>query len=175
MTFDTAENGRITEIEINSTKGGVKKNYINVMVARTSFLLRIIQDAIQHGYTSFGRDILSTGVKTYNLYGYKLEGYYASIPSLCSYFDANMALLNKSVRSEVFGDRDVYTKVNDSSPAKIAEGAIVKNSVVFQESEIAQGSKLNCVIADKQVRILENRELSGHETHPYYIAKNVVI
>lgn len=58
---------------------------------------------------------------------------------------------------------------------KVAKGAIVKNSVVFQESEISQGSKLNCVIADKQVRILENRELSGHETHPYYIAKNVVI
>ena len=145
MTFDTAENGRITEIEINYTKGGVKKNYINVMVALTSFLLRIIQDAIQHGYTSFGRDILSPGVKTYNLYGYKLEGYYASITSLCSYFDANMALLNKSVRSEVFGDRDVYTKVNDSSPAKFAEGASVKNSLI-SDGCLIEGTVENCVL-----------------------------
>lgn len=58
---------------------------------------------------------------------------------------------------------------------KVAKGAVVKDSIVFQESEIAQNSRLNCVIADKQVRILENRELSGHATHPYYIAKNVVI
>ena len=44
---------------------------------------------------------------------------------------------------------------------KVAKGAVVKDSIVFQESEIAQNSRLNCVIADKQVRILENRELSG--------------
>lgn len=58
---------------------------------------------------------------------------------------------------------------------RVEKGAVVKNSIVFQESSIASGSRLNCVIADKQVRILEGRELSGHETHPYYIAKNVVI
>lgn len=145
MTFETEKDGKITEIEINSAKGGVKKNYINVMVARTSFILRIIQDAIQHGYISFGRDILSPGVKTYNLYGYKLEGYYASITSLSSYFDANMALLDKKVRSEVFGDRDVYTKVNDSSPAKIAEGAVVKNSLIA-DGCLIEGTVENCVL-----------------------------
>ena len=40
MTFDVAKDGKIKEIEINPTSGGVEKNYINVMVARTSFLLR---------------------------------------------------------------------------------------------------------------------------------------
>ncbi|MDE7329716.1 MAG: glucose-1-phosphate adenylyltransferase subunit GlgD, partial [Clostridia bacterium] len=74
MTFETAKDGRIKGIEINPTSGGVKKNYINVMVARTSFMLRLIQDAIQHGYKSFGKDILSPGVSTYNLYAYKHEG-----------------------------------------------------------------------------------------------------
>ncbi len=145
MAFETAKDGRITDIEINPTSGGVKKNYINVMVARTSYLLRLIQDAIQHGYTSFGRDILSPGVKIYNLYAYKFEGYYANINSLHSYFNANMELLDKKVRTEIFGDRAIYTKVNDSSPAKFADTAKVKNSLIA-DGCIIEGTVENCVL-----------------------------
>ena len=81
VTFETDKEGRINDLCINPVARGVKKNYINVMVARTSFLLNLIQDAIQHGYTSFGRDILVPGVKNMRLFGYKMEGYYANIDS----------------------------------------------------------------------------------------------
>lgn len=130
LTFETDKNDKITDIQINASGRGIKKNYINVMVARTSFLLRLIQNAIQHGYTSFGRDILSPGVITYNLYAYKFDGYYANINSLCAYFNANMDLLKSDVRNEIFGDRSVYTKVYDSAPAKFTDTAIVKNSLI---------------------------------------------
>lgn len=145
MTFETAADGKITDIQINPAAGGVKKNYINVMVARTSYLLRLIQEAIQHGYTSFGRDILSPGVKTLNIYGYKHEGYYANLSSVQAYFSANMDLLNKSVRTEIFGDRDVYTKVNDSAPAKFADTAKVKNSLV-SDGCVIEGTVENCIL-----------------------------
>lgn len=145
MTFETDKDGKLTGIDINPAAKGVKKNYINVMVARTSFLLRIIQEAIQHGYTSFGRDILSPGVKTYNLYGYKLDGYYASLSSLPAYFNANMDLLKKEIREEIFGNRDVYTKVNDSAPAKFTETAKVVNSLVA-DGCIIEGTVENCIL-----------------------------
>ncbi len=145
MTFETDKNDKITDIRINPTTGGVQKNYINVMVARTSFLLRLIQDAIQHGYTSFGKDILSPGVKTYNLYAYKFDGYYANISSLNAYFNANMDLLKKEVRHEIYGDRDIYTKVNDSAPAKFADTAVVKNSLI-SDGCIIEGTVENCVL-----------------------------
>ena len=145
MAFETQDDGKISSIEINSTSSGVKKNYINVMVARTSFLLRLIQDAIQHGYKSFGRDILSPGVKTYNLYGYKFDGYYANISSLNAYFNANLDLLDKKVRTEIFGGRDVYTKVNDSQPAKFTDTAKVKNSLI-SDGCLIEGTVENCVL-----------------------------
>ncbi len=145
MTFETDKNDKITDIQINPTPGGVKKNYINVMVARTSFLLRLIQDGIQHGYTSFGKDILSPGVKMYNLYAYKFDGYYANINSLNAYFNANMDLLDKKVRNEIYGERDIYTKVNDSAPAKFAPSAIVKNSLV-SDGCLIEGTVENCVL-----------------------------
>lgn len=145
MTFETNKDGRITELDINPLADGVKKNYVNVMVARTSFLLRLIQNAFQHGYTSFGKDILSPGIKTYKMYGYKLEGYYANIDSLASYFKANYDLLNKDIRNEIFGDRDVYTKVNDSAPAKFAPTAKVKNSLI-SDGCLIEGTVENCVL-----------------------------
>lgn len=145
MTFDTASDGRITSIDINPVAGGMQKNYINVMVARTSFLVRLIQDAIQHGYTSFGKDILSPGVKNLKIYGYKFDGYYKAISSLNEYFDANMDLLDKNVRQEIFGDRDVYTKVNDSSPAKFTESAKVKNSLI-SDGCLIEGTVENCIL-----------------------------
>lgn len=145
MTFETNEGGKITDININPSSNGIKKNYMNVMVARTSYLLRLIQDAIQHGYSSFGRDILSPGVKTYNIYGYEHTGYYASMSSLCAYFNSNMDLLDKNIRNELFSDRDVYTKVNDSAPAKFTETASVKNSLV-SDGCIIEGTVENCVL-----------------------------
>lgn len=58
---------------------------------------------------------------------------------------------------------------------KVARGAVIKNSIIFQDTEIGQNTQLNCVIADKSVKVLADRLLSGHETHPYYIAKSTVI
>ncbi len=145
MTFETDGDDRITSLEINPQGHGVKKNYINVMVARTSFLIRLIQNAIQHGYTSFGKDILSPGLETFNMYAYKLEDYYANIDSLASYFKANTDLLNKDIRKEIFGDRDVYTKVNDSSPAKYTDTAKVKNSLI-SDGCLIEGTVENCIL-----------------------------
>ncbi|MCD8372161.1 MAG: glucose-1-phosphate adenylyltransferase subunit GlgD [Clostridia bacterium] len=145
MVFETAEDGRISDIGINPKASGVKKNYINVMVARTSFLLNIIQDAIQHGYTSFGKDILVPGVKAMKIYGYKFDGYYAAIDSLAAYFNANLDLLKKDVRNEIFGARDVYTKVNDSAPAKFTDSACVKNSLV-SDGCLIEGTVENCIL-----------------------------
>lgn len=145
ITFDTNKDGRINNLEINSIAKGVQKNYINVMVARTSFILMLIQNAIQCGYTSFGRDILSPGVKSLKIYGYKHEGYYENIDSLQSFFKANYDLLNKDIRNEIFGAHDVYTKVNDSAPAKFTETAKVKNSLVSDGCYI-EGTVENCIL-----------------------------
>ncbi len=58
---------------------------------------------------------------------------------------------------------------------KVAEDAVVKDSILFQDTEVGEGTFLNCVITDKNVHILESRMLSGHPTNPYVISKNSVI
>ena len=57
----------------------------------------------------------------------------------------------------------------------IAKGAVIKNSIVMQDSIISKNASLNCVIADKNTVIREGRILSGHETLPFFIDKGVII
>lgn len=175
MVFDTNKDDKITSIDMNVKGEGVKKHYVNVFVARTSFLLTLIQTAISRGFSSFSGDILIPGLKSLNLYGYKFEGFYSAIDSLQSYFKSNMALLDKATRKEIFGDRDVYTKINDAPPAKLTETAKVSNSlihdgcliegtvencVLFRGVKVGKGSVLkNCIIMSENI-IGENCNLS---------------
>ena len=54
-------------------------------------------------------------------------------------------MLNKEVRSEIFGERDIYTKVNDSAPAKFTETAKVKNSLI-SDGCVIEGTVENCIL-----------------------------
>lgn len=200
---------RVTEVTNSDKLGGDKYVLTNMLVISRRFLLRLIENADELGYSSFSRDILVHGCSKYNIYAYEHKGYFATINSLTSYYRHSMELLDKSKRDELFRSpgADIYTKVRDSAPAriaptakvsnsliadgcdiegevsgsilfrgvKVAKGAVITNSVVFQDTVVGAGTRLNCVIADKQVKVLENRLLSGHETHPYYIAKNTII
>jgi len=58
---------------------------------------------------------------------------------------------------------------------KIGENTVVKNSVIMQDTVTGDNVTLNCVISDKNVVIKNSRNLSGHETMPFYIDKGQVI
>ena len=58
---------------------------------------------------------------------------------------------------------------------KIGRGTVIRNSVVMQDTITGEGVTLNCIITDKNVVIRDRRNLSGCETHPFYIAKGTVI
>ncbi|MCH5160744.1 MAG: glucose-1-phosphate adenylyltransferase subunit GlgD [Clostridiales bacterium] len=73
---------------------------------------------------------------------------------------------------------DIQGEVSNSilfRGVKIAKGAKITNSIIFQDAVIGENSSLNCVVADKLVTVLDGRTLSGHETHPYFISKHAVI
>ena len=57
----------------------------------------------------------------------------------------------------------------------VGKGAVVKNSILFQDSYVCPKAELNCVIADKNVVIKDGRVLSGHQTMPFYIGKKMSV
>ena len=54
---------------------------------------------------------------------------------------------------------------------KIGHGAVVKNSILFQDTVVSDNVYLNCVVTDKNAVIRDGRVLSGHETMPIYVEK----
>lgn len=200
---------RVTKATNSDKLTGKKTIMTNMLIASRRFLLRLIENAEDIGYTSFSRDVLVRDCEKYRIFAYEYSGYFASVNSLTNYYAHSLELLDKNIREELFNKDgfNIYTKVRDSAPCRIAEtakvnnslvadgcdiegdvsnsilfrgvkvakGAVITDSIVFQDSEIGEDTRLNCVIADKQVKILGGRMLSGYKTHPYFIAKNTVI
>ncbi|MBO5480030.1 MAG: glucose-1-phosphate adenylyltransferase subunit GlgD [Clostridia bacterium] len=138
LVVKSSEEGRITDVELTPhVKEGEKVNVMtNVMVFNRQFMLNLIEDAITHGYSSFEKGVFVRQKNSLKLYEYKFDGYYAVIDSMSSYFKHNMELLQKEVRAELFGCRDIYTKVRDSAPSKYGKDAVVKNSLISDGCEI---------------------------------------
>ena len=57
----------------------------------------------------------------------------------------------------------------------VEAGAKVSNSVLMQGTVVKAGASLSYVIADKSVKINENRALMGHSTYPLAIAKDSIV
>lgn len=58
---------------------------------------------------------------------------------------------------------------------KIDEGAVVKNSILMQDTTIGQNTKINYIIADKNVNVKAGVELSGAENFPVSLSKDTRI
>ncbi len=145
MVLESDETKRVTEVKINPKGCGKDNVYINIMIINRLFLLNIVREAIARGFSSFGRDIIIKNVDSLKIYAYDFTGYYAGMDSMSAYFKHNMALLNKSVRDELFGNRDIYTKVRDSAPSKYGDEAVVKNSLISDGCQI-EGTVVNSIL-----------------------------
>ena len=147
MLVNANEDGRIQELKLSPhmSEGRKADIFVNVMVINRQLLLNSVEDCVVHGFTSFESDILIKQLDSLKIYQYNFKGYYAGIDSMAAYYKHNMELLEKEVRDELFGDRDIYTKVRDSAPSKYGENAVVKNSLISDGCEI-EGVVENCIL-----------------------------
>ena len=57
----------------------------------------------------------------------------------------------------------------------VGKGTVVKNCILLQDTYVGSNANLNCVITDKNVVVKDGRNLSGHETMPFFIGKGETI
>ena len=132
MILGADEYQRVTEVKNNPQFSSPCEAdiYVNVAIFNREFLIDLIEDANSRSLTSFENDIIARQIHSLKIYRYDFTGFYAAIDSLSSYYKYNMMLLDKNVRNELFGARDIYTKVRDSAPSKYGASAIVRNSLI---------------------------------------------
>ena len=70
------------------------------------------------------------------------------------------------------GSRIQGTVINSviSRDVIVEEGAVVKNCILFSGTKVGKNSKLEYVVADKNVKIREVKEVVGEEDHYTYIS-----
>lgn len=57
----------------------------------------------------------------------------------------------------------------------ISKHAVVRNSIIMQDTIIGENAKLDCVIADKNVVVKHNVELKGARNYPICLGKNSTV
>ncbi len=58
---------------------------------------------------------------------------------------------------------------------RVGKGCVVKNCILLQDTYVGDNVSLNCVITDKDVVIKDGRNLSGHQTKPFFIGKGETV
>lgn len=173
-------------------------------IMRRQKLMDMVEDCMSRNLYDFDRDLVQRNLKELKVYAYECTSAAYTITSFKDYFDANMALMDPKIRSQLFlPDRPVYTKVRDDMPAKyglgslvsnsivadgcvidgevencvlfrgvkVKKGAKLKNCVIMQDCVIGEGTKLDYVVADKDVEFEMNRTMAGYQSYPVYVSK----
>lgn len=80
-----------------------------------------------------------------------------------------------SVKNSVVADGCVIEGIVENSVlfrgCQVKKGAVVKNSVLMQDTVVESGSDVEFVVSDKNVHITADKKLTGTETFPVFVAK----
>ena len=109
------------------------------------------------------------------LFGVKNRPVYTKVRnSAPTYYSPDAKVTNSLIADgcEIFGEVENSILFRGT---KIGKGTKVKNSILFQDTFTGENVVLNCVIADKNVVVRDNKVLSGDETLPFYLAKGKMI
>ena len=180
------DNSEVYDVLVRPEIKGTLNASMNIFIMSKDFLINIINAAASRNLYSFEVDVLQHRLKEFKVFGYEFKGYYSQIDGIRSYYQANIELMDRNNRKELFNLNDpIYTKVRDEAPAKygieaavknciIADGCIiegtVENSVLFRGVKIGKGAVVKNCILMQDTTVGEKCELN------YVISdKNVVV
>jgi glucose-1-phosphate adenylyltransferase len=144
-TFDI-NNGRITNIKINSKETGEQNYSMNIYIIKRTLLVEQIRDAYVRGYAYFERDVLAPNLDKLNVQAYKFDGYLARISDMRSYFAENMKLLDEENLDALFSGETIYTKIRDDNPTRYINGSKASHCMVA-DGCVIEGTIENCVLS----------------------------
>ncbi len=169
-------NGRVADMECNPHRPSTNNRSCDVFLMEKPLLEYLVEEAASRGMYDFSEDVLLRNVHKLKIFGYHYKGFVARLNSPLSYFNSNMALLNKSVRADLFDERHpIYTKVKDEVSARYGPHAVAKNcmvadgcviegevedSILFRGVTVARGAKIKNSIIMQGVQVHENAELN---------------
>ncbi len=168
ILLDVDKDDNVRDMQVYPIQQSSNLSYMHMFIIRKDLLLELVGDAVAHNKHFISKDLLLPALDRFKVYGYKHEGYTRQVDNVKSFYAANLELLNKSVRDELFGidaDMPIYTKIKDSVPTRYGKGAdvsnsivadgcliegTVKNSILFRGVHVGKGATVeNCIVMQK--------------------------
>lgn len=146
--FIDKKTGLVKESAVHNELKGSMVHGLNIYIIDRSTLMEMINTSMVFGFKSFSRELFPAFLRRVKVMGYEYKGYVKDVVSLHQYWQANMDLLDKEIRDEIFNNADlpIYTLSNDSDPTVYSELSKVSNSLISDGCEIA-GTVENSVIS----------------------------
>jgi glucose-1-phosphate adenylyltransferase len=95
--------------------------------------------------TDFGKELIPTAIKKYNVDAYQFDDYWADIGTIKSFYDANLLLTSPVPPLNLFNESwQIFTRARFLSPSKIVESRI--SSSMVGEGCIIENSDINSSI-----------------------------
>ncbi len=155
--------GRVTDMLLGRTADSDAYYGVGLYLVQKEWLIRAVQESIARNQHHFERDVLQSHLGELVVRSFEVASPVMPICSIESYYRANLALLDETVRAQLFpSTRPVYTKLRDCAPAQyglhaavenslVADGAridgTVRNSIVFRGVTVARDAVVeNCVL-----------------------------
>ena len=146
VAYDFDDGGRVREVLIAPEPKKDRCYGMGMFIMRREKLISMIADNVSHNRCQFVRDMIQSNIASLRIFGYAFQGFSATISSIETYFQANMALLRRAVREELYNPaHPIYTKVHDDMPARYGLGAQVRNSMVA-DGCVIEGEAENCIL-----------------------------
>lgn len=126
------EDGMVRELKSCALHPGDKKALINmeIYLLSCSLLTRMIRNAIAENERYNLIDLLHQAIVKFPANGYEYTGYFRSINSVKSYYDANIDMLNETNFTALFkGSQNIRTKVKNEPPAYYAASSDVHDTL----------------------------------------------
>jgi len=173
--LDIDEQSRVREIEVNPAQSALNERSMKAYILRKDIMIYLVEESFAKGGYKFSEDLLRSNLNRVKVVAYEHKGYVGSLSSVAAYFRLNMDLLNADIRSELFPSKNrILTKVKDSVPAKYAQSAQVRNSLIangciiegevedsilFRDVHIAKGAKVKHSIINSNTEVATDSEL----------------
>ena len=148
ILLDVDADARIRDMHVYPAKQKTDLSYMHMFIVRKELLMDLVDDAVAHGKHSISKDIFLGSLHRLKICAYEYNGCELKIDDVKSFFDANLLLLHRETREELFGlktNMPIYTKVKDTVPTKYGKNAEVSNSIIA-DGCVIEGSVKNCVL-----------------------------
>lgn len=163
---------RVTQIKSYSSTNESDKISLDVYIINKEFLIYLIRDGVASQERGCLNEIFARRPDHIRMTGYAAKDFVARIDSIKTFYQANMMILQKSIREKLFFKPGlIYTKVKDEAPTKYMDAAVVKNSliadgcvingyvensIIFRGVRIEKGARVSNSIIMQDSEIQEN-------------------